>query len=156
MKTCITCKEEKELTDFYKDKRRTNGLKSECKSCNSARAKKWAKNNPEQMKKHFGKWKNNNSEKFKEIKEKSSKMRTKINRAKIAEIHGTTCVHCGATESQGKKKSLELHHPDPNEKDFNVAEKLHYQWQRIEAEVRKCILLCRQCHRAVHNGKITL
>lgn len=33
MKTCTKCKEEKKITEFYKDKRREDGLKSWCKSC---------------------------------------------------------------------------------------------------------------------------
>jgi hypothetical protein len=33
VKTCYKCKEEKEITEFYKDKTRSDGLGSLCKSC---------------------------------------------------------------------------------------------------------------------------
>lgn len=35
MKTCSTCKQVKPLTDFYKDKRTPDGLKSQCKKCHT-------------------------------------------------------------------------------------------------------------------------
>jgi hypothetical protein len=35
MKTCSKCKEEKELTEFCKDKFKKSGLKSSCKKCNN-------------------------------------------------------------------------------------------------------------------------
>lgn len=34
-KKCTTCKEIKPVTDFYKDIRRADGLKSQCKKCHS-------------------------------------------------------------------------------------------------------------------------
>jgi len=47
MKTCIRCKESKELTDFYKHKERKDGLQSICKTCANLASANWRKNNPE-------------------------------------------------------------------------------------------------------------
>lgn len=37
MKTCTGCKQEKPLTDFWKDRRRKGGLIAQCKECRKAR-----------------------------------------------------------------------------------------------------------------------
>lgn len=47
MKLCKTCKLEKEETEFYCDKRRKDGLFSECKKCTIIRSKKWFQENRE-------------------------------------------------------------------------------------------------------------
>lgn len=39
MKICTVCNQIKELGSFYKDKRKSDGLQMECKSCNSARTR---------------------------------------------------------------------------------------------------------------------
>lgn len=45
MKICSTCKTDKPLSEFYKNKCGKDGLHGECKPCNRARASLWAKNN---------------------------------------------------------------------------------------------------------------
>ena len=149
-KVCTKCKVEKELTEFHKDSKTKDGLFIWCKACNAMRAKKHYIKNKEKIDKYNLEWKKKNPEKYIEAIKKCHKKNAEINRAKIAEIHGTKCVHCGATESKGKQKVLELHHSDPNGKEFTVTNRLHYSWDKIEAEVKKCILLCAQCHRAEH------
>jgi len=50
MKTCRTCKQEKEETDFYKAGRKNgnpNERHSECKECTKARVKAYHANNPD-------------------------------------------------------------------------------------------------------------
>ena len=48
-KVCYKCKE-KELTEFYTDKRAKYGKQSECKKCHNEMGKNWIANNKE--KKH--------------------------------------------------------------------------------------------------------
>jgi hypothetical protein len=52
MQCCTTCGVEKELKDFYKNKKRKNGHSSKCKVCDDKRLKAWNKNNPE-LKKEY-------------------------------------------------------------------------------------------------------
>lgn len=47
MKTCASCQKEKQLSDFYKDKRKSDGLYSSCKSCSREKSKVWKSKNPE-------------------------------------------------------------------------------------------------------------
>jgi 5-methylcytosine-specific restriction endonuclease McrA len=52
------------------------------------------------------------------------------------------CARCGATEN------LELHHIDPAEKlDHRI---WFWSWQRIQNELAKCEILCRNCHGLAH------
>lgn len=47
MKICTKCKQEKELTDFYKDKGQKSGLRPECKECMIIQIKIYRDNNKE-------------------------------------------------------------------------------------------------------------
>jgi predicted HNH restriction endonuclease len=47
--------------------------------------------------------------------------------------------------------AFDFHHTDPMEKDFNISAGLT-SWERIQPELDKCVLLCSNCHREVHDG----
>lgn len=71
-------------------------------------------------------------------------------RAHICAAFGNQCGICGYSRCT---RALELHHLDPNEKDFTVSPSTTlYRWSRVVEEVRKCVLLCANCHREVHAG----
>lgn len=46
MKRCYKCKCSKELTAFYKDKTKSDGLEAICKSCCRVKNAKWIQTNP--------------------------------------------------------------------------------------------------------------
>lgn len=50
MKHCTCCKELKLLSDYYSDKRRTDGKKSKCKKCHIKMTNKWQKDNWDKLK----------------------------------------------------------------------------------------------------------
>jgi len=50
MKHCTGCKELKPLSDYYGDKRRSDGKRSKCKSCHIKRTNKWQKDNWSKLK----------------------------------------------------------------------------------------------------------
>lgn len=66
LKICVICKEEKENTQFYKDKSKLDGFRNRCKSCDSVIHKEYRKNNKEVMYKSKRKWYDNNRERAKE------------------------------------------------------------------------------------------
>jgi hypothetical protein len=49
---------------------------------------------------------------------------------------------------------LALHHLDPAKKDFNFGaiRANPKSWQKIVEELRKCILVCHNCHSEIHEG----
>jgi hypothetical protein len=50
IKVCIKCNLEKPKTEFYKDKRSKDGLKSRCGSCCKEATKNWRKRNTQHLK----------------------------------------------------------------------------------------------------------
>ena len=45
---------------------------------------------------------------------------------------------------------LEFHHLNPLEKDKPISTMFSYSKERFEAEVKKCIVLCSNCHKKLH------
>ena len=77
----------------------------------------------------------------------SWRKRTKI---KLVEIAGGKCNLCGYDKCIS---ALEFHHLDPNTKEFNVTgSKTTRSFDAMLSEIRKCILVCANCHREVHAG----
>lgn len=58
------------------------------------------------------------------------------------------CSRCGYSKC---KRALDLHHVDPAEKDIHVSAMWTYTEARILNEISKCIVLCANCHREVHD-----
>lgn len=46
---CVTCKQVFDLTEFYKARRRTDGLTAECRTCIKANYTRWCKANPDKV-----------------------------------------------------------------------------------------------------------
>lgn len=79
------------------------------------------------------------------------KQRGQIKRARALEYLGCECKACGFSKY---KTALDIHHLDPSQKDDNFASMRGWSWERIQKELDKCIILCRNCHSAVHNGEL--
>ena len=70
----------------------------------------------------------------------------------IVETMGDKCQICGYNNCDA---ALELHHIDPSQKEFTFDKQLNTAWSKLENELKKCVLLCANCHREVHfSGKI--
>ncbi|RLG93626.1 hypothetical protein DRO27_05925 [Candidatus Bathyarchaeota archaeon] len=59
---------------------------------------------------------------------------------------GGKCCNCSTTEN------LEFHHKNPVEKEAAISKIWNKAYAVFEAEVRKCELLCKQCHIVVHRA----
>lgn len=67
---------------------------------------------------------------------------------------GLECAICGYDRTS---KALEFHHIDPDEKKITVSRATKTQnYDIILREVRKCVLLCANCHREVEEGLVEL
>lgn len=64
----------------------------------------------------------------------------------IAELGGC-CSNCGGSFDP---VCYDFHHIDPSNKSFTIGENMLVGKDRFEKEVRKCILLCANCHRLEH------
>lgn len=71
---------------------------------------------------------------------------------KAVEYKGGKCERCGYSTNIS---ALEFHHLDPSEKDFGISSTKH-SWEETKRELDKCILVCSNCHREIHNPESTL
>ena len=63
---------------------------------------------------------------------------------------GNKCIICGYNKCQ---RALSFHHIDPKTKEFDLSTKgLTRSWERIQNEIKKCVLICANCHMEVHDG----
>ena len=73
-------------------------------------------------------------------------------KAKSVELKGGKCLICGYSKCS---RSLQFHHLDPTKKDFTLS-RVTLAWSKIEKELRKCVLVCANCHGEIHDGMIKL
>lgn len=74
------------------------------------------------------------------------------NKEFLVEYLGGECLCCGYKKNI---KALEFHHLNPNEKEFTISNKSNWSKQRLIQEADKCVLLCANCHREVHDELLT-
>jgi len=78
-----------------------------------------------------------------------TKRRKKIREMAI-KYKGGKCILCGYKKCTA---ALEFHHIEGTKKDFGLSMKgLTRSWDRTKQELDKCVLLCANCHRELHNG----
>ena len=130
MKRCSKCKQEKELTEFYKLKRSGDGLQSQCKQCANGYYKA-----------------EGTMEKYKvRVKKQQQGKREWLTEYKLT-------VKCQACD-ESDPCCIDFHHLDPTTKEFAISNMMAYSAERIEQEIAKCVPLCRNCHSKVHAGVI--
>ena len=67
---------------------------------------------------------------------------------KALKYKGNKCSICNYDKC---KDALEFHHINPLEKEFGIANRIIRSWVKVKNELDKCILLCANCHRELHN-----
>jgi hypothetical protein len=91
---------------------------------------------------------------------------------RAVESKGAKCVVCGYDKCM---RALEFHHLDPNRKSFTISAFVaaslnqicvggHFPtsadieeiWKKVSRELKKCVLLCSNCHREVEDGMTEL
>ncbi len=66
---------------------------------------------------------------------------------------GGRCLACGFDLYPC---SLDIHHKNPEAKAPNFRSMRGWSWERTLVELKKCILLCKNCHAAIHNGLLKI
>lgn len=99
-------------------------------------------------------------EKLKEIQKErtlTNSERTTLKRInykkRIVKCMGGKCCICGYDKYYG---ALELHHLKPEEKSFAFSDATYKAWETLKEEMKKCTLLCANCHREVEAGIVEL
>ena len=69
----------------------------------------------------------------------------------IIYVMGEKCACCGYNKCNS---ALELHHLNPDEKDFTFSDNTNRAWETVVQELPKTIMVCANCHREIHAGLI--
>ena len=56
------------------------------------------------------------------------------------------CETCG----ESRATCLDFHHRDPESKRFSISEGTHCSIAVLDKEIKKCIIICANCHRVLH------
>lgn len=126
-RVCTTCKKEKPITEFH---RKGAGRRYKCKACMVIYQKEWYAKNRKKHIRAVEEWKRANKAWYREYKK------------------GLSCETCG----ENRHQCLDFHHKDEREKESAVSN-LYAQGQSVQRmlrEMAKCIVLCSNCHRALH------
>jgi hypothetical protein len=109
--------------------------------------KKWQQNNKDKTRASTQRWR----EKHREEELSLRKQKHRRDKVRAIKIKGGKCEECGI-EYNGKNACIfHFHHRNPNEKEFSLY--MHYKWERIEEELKKCDMLCANCHSLKHSGE---
>jgi hypothetical protein len=123
--------EEKDFSEFGKHKTKPDGLQYSCRSC---------------VKISNRKWQVENRSKRREINQNVRiKFADYVNQYKSdrgCELCGWNIHSCG----------LDFHHKIPKEKEFSIASFASFGVSsRLKKEISKCMVVCANCHRLIHN-----
>lgn len=144
-KVCRTCKEEKPKAEFRIANGNTDKLENQCEKCYDSNRRAQYKKNPGPHNESVKKWKENNPEKHRLIRD-SAAARFKAANPKIqaawdatqyamktGELVKTPCEMCGATP-------VEAHHPSYEPENHLWVQWLchhhHYQANRIKEKIK--------------------
>lgn len=74
------------------------------------------------------------------------------NKQKAKELLGNKCLKCKNSDFA----VLTFHHVNPSEKSFDLSSSWNNtEWNILEKEVNKCVLLCYNCHMKEHQKDLT-
>lgn len=90
------------------------------------------------------KWRETNKDYVREKQREKKRQR----KCEAIEYLGGKCADCGNIYHQAV---YEFHHTDPSTKGRDPSKLLQLSWERIKAELDKCVLLCANCHRMRHH-----
>lgn len=127
-KKCSKCKIDKTLNDFVKNKTKKDGYSVNCKQCQYQLQRQWYANNPD-----------------------NQKIRVKNNKQKISKwLHEykkkLKCEKCNFSHPA----ALDFHHIYDKTREISGAHQQGWSKKRILEEIKKCVVLCANCHRIHH------
>mgnify|MGYP002642049204 CR=1 FL=1 len=75
--------------------------------------------------------------------------RLRKNKERAINYKGGACNICGYNRTAS---ALEFHHIDPQTKDKTISKRMNSKsWEKQKLKLDKCVLLCSNCHREVHD-----
>jgi len=84
----------------------------------------------------------------KECKSKRIKALRNEREQKLHEMFNKSCSDCGIEHQH--PSFFDFHHINPKDKSREVKQIICGSWETLMKEVRKCVMLCPNCHRERH------
>ena len=139
MKLCTRCGKRKSCREFNKSTRRKDGLQIYCRECQNAHDRELYDSSPKRRKL---------------VRERNRAHMDAITEYTNEIKQNSGCALCGEREVV----CLQFHHVRRGNKNASVAEtgKLGWSLEMVKKEIKKCVVLCANCHLKLHRGKITL
>jgi len=133
MKLCVLCRNEFPLNEFNRRKRSRDGLQNVCRECNRRQARDY--------------YRRNRIAHRQVVRTRTESGRAENVRSLTAYLLLHPCVDCGEDDV----RVLEFDHRPGAGKTANVSylARNAYPWDRIEEEIAKCDVRCRNCHAKV-------
>lgn len=126
---CSKCKQEKDSDEFNYNSSRKR-FAHHCKKCHSD----YLKSHYQRNKKYY---KDKAKKRVDEIREWFVEYKSKLK-----------CIECG----ESHPSCIEFHHKNKDEKELEISDAIGNGWtqKRILTEIKKCDVLCSNCHRKRH------
>jgi len=128
MKKCNKCKQKKSLSEFAVNNSKKDGLGGTCKLCHNEYTRNHYKNNREQYL-------------LKNIKRRNFN-KDFCNRVKSIK----KCQNC----NEKRYWVLEYHHIHNKKENISILAHQGTSIKTLKNEIRKCIILCANCHKDMH------
>ena len=126
-RTCSSCLNVKPLYCFIKNKECKFGRARQCLECVTSKNRQWYKDN-------------------RESRQAAANKRNQDRRDWCIEQLGGKCLDCGG---DFHRSVYDFHHRDPSDKVDAISNLLRSPG-KLEEELKKCDLLCANCHRIRH------
>ena len=135
LKYCLGCDTKKEMDEcFAKHTAKKDGHQTYCRACKKRMDAKHHQENKAAQQERNRQWRNKRRKWFEDFKSQ----------------HG--CAIC----PENDPCCLDFHHPR-DDKEFNISKHVtNLSIDELVIEMNKCVLVCANCHRKLHKGKIKL
>lgn len=135
MKSCTKCGENKSLNEYFLKDKKSGRLHAQCKACYKAHRQTYYRIHYERYKDSY----------LKRAQARRRKVRLEFRTNMLEYLSDKSCLDCGESDI----RVLELDHIDPSTKLFNISQavKHGYSWQDVLNEIKKCQILCANCHK---------
>lgn len=135
MKVCTICGETKNKNDFFYRNKRTEKLHSQCKNCYIIKRRKIWRD-------HYHKY---GSQYRQRAVERNRRLKNRLRHLMFQYLQMRVCEKCEISDP----RVLEFDHIDPASKSFSIARAMNntVSWEAILLEIKKCQVLCANCHR---------
>lgn len=132
---CTKCGIQKPISEFFTRDKQTGRLHAQCKMC-------YREHRASYYISHYAKYR---AAYLLRAKTRRERLRLEFRKNIYGYMSTQACAQCGIADI----RVLELDHLDPKTKRFTISQavKLGYSWNDVLAEIKKCQILCANCHK---------